>query len=130
MAWRNREMGGWLHRDWNESLSDLPAEVAAELKRPSFSDQQMDLIGTLYQSPFSDEPATKHDDGLAIYSIDVDGTTVRFIEERREILVTIEGRLPTETVNALLSNLRKKLSELENTSFEVVRLDPEASVGT
>ncbi len=130
MAWRNREVGGWLHRDWDEYLSDLPAEVAAELKRPSFSDQQMDLIGTLYQSPFDDEPATKQDDGLAVYSIDVDGTTVRFNEERHEILVTVEGRLPAETVNALLSILRQKVSELENTSYDLVRLDPEAPAGT
>ena len=58
-----------------------------------------------------------------MYLLDVNGTTVRFNEDTYGIVVTVEGPLPAEMVHTIVSAMRDKLSELEKTSYQMVRLE-------
>ena len=118
----NRELGGWLQDGLDELDAEMESEIGVGWRRPTYTDDQLDLIGTLYQSPFSDELATKDDDETESYTLDVDGITVRFNEGMSGITVAIEGELPPETVRTILTTLQQRLSELERTSYVLTRI--------
>lgn len=119
----NKQLGGAIDEHLEQALSDLPVDMAAELALPKVSDDQLAILATLYQSPISGDLAIEHEEQYGVFLLDIDGTTVRFNEDMYDITVTIEGEMPVETANAILSDLRQKLSKLENTTYELISLD-------
>lgn len=117
-----RDIGTRMEDDLQEALADLPSDLVAELTSTP-SDEQFAQLDTLYQSPFSDDIAVEDDDLPRRYRLVIDGTTVRFDEDSYDIVVTVEGQLPATTIDVILSNLRKRLSDIENTHFTVTRID-------
>lgn len=57
-----------------------------------------------------------------MHRINVNGVVVRYNEESWAVRVTIEGDLPTSTTDAIVSDLVNKLSKLEQTPCESIRL--------
>jgi len=57
-----------------------------------------------------------------VHRINVNGVVVRYNEESWAVRVTIEGDLPTSTTDAIVSDLVNKLSKLEQTPCESIRL--------
>lgn len=62
------------------------------------------------------------DDAAGTVRIVVDGVTVRYVEDRRSVRVTLEGALPTAIEAALIEDARRKLSALERTAYTATRL--------
>ncbi|MAE63707.1 MAG: hypothetical protein CMJ18_05500 [Phycisphaeraceae bacterium] len=120
-AW-NRELGISIEDRLDPMLADLSPELDCALT-PEVTDAQIEQIRTLYQSPFSQEIATDDDDEHGRYRLDVKGTTVRFDEGMYEIVVTIEGQLPAETVDRVLTGLHERLANLESTAYTRTRVN-------
>ncbi|MEM9702159.1 MAG: hypothetical protein AAF907_06925 [Planctomycetota bacterium] len=112
-------------------LAEEQIEAISAYKPPTASEESLQAIKTLYQSPFSEEIAeeriTEEEDGEASgfgrYLLSIDGTTVRFDEETDRVVVTVEGELPAATLDAVVSNLRDRLTAVEGAAYEAVRVD-------
>ena len=118
----NREFGISMGDQLDDTLSDLPADLVSELT-PNASNEQVGQIKTLYQSPFTNAIAIEDDENCGRYRLDIEGTTVRFDEDMYSIVVTVEGHLPTKTIDAVLSNLQNRLSDIENTTYTLTHID-------
>ena len=106
-----------------KQLLDMSQDVVDELAL-AVSDEQIEQIDTLYQSPFANGGAVIEDgEEPARYRIDVQGTTVRFDEDMYSVVVTIEGSLPAKATDAILSGLQDRLSQLEGVSYCVRQID-------
>jgi len=117
----DREFGMSLGDRFQEMFAELPAGLAADLT-PKATDEQIALLKTLYQFPVSDDVATEDEEEYGRYRLNVEGTTVRFDEAMYGITVTVEGHLPADTVEAILSHLQTKLSSLERTAYKRTRI--------
>jgi hypothetical protein len=52
----------------------------------------------------------------------IDGVTVRYVEEDARVLVSVEGALPAETIDAVVEDARRKLGALEHCDYVASRL--------
>ena len=59
------------------------------------------------------------EDHPRIFCIEVDGVTVRYVEDHRSVRIVVEGPLPEAQVAALAEDARRKLGELEHTDYVV-----------
>ena len=82
----------------------------------------LDLLAQMYDPPVPHEKIPDNEDEFQVYRISVNGVTVRYNEDSFSIRVTIEGDLPTSTTDAIVSDLRSKLSALERQPYELIRL--------
>lgn len=71
--------------------------------------------------------AGPYDDEWCSHRILVDGICVRFRNESRSIVVTIEGELPKEKVQGITKEMCARLAKLENSECELVWHRPEES---
>jgi hypothetical protein len=76
----------------------------------------------LYAPPVGHARLEDLDDAVGTVRIVVDGVTVRYVEDRRAVRITIEGALPSETTAALIEDARRKLSALERTAYTAAKL--------
>lgn len=104
-----------------QAESQLPPELA-EFCSVDVSDDEIEQKEALYKSPFSDDVAVEDEEEIGRYRLDVQGTTVRFDEEWRRIVVTIEGQLPAEVVNQIVAELKERVSRLEGTAYTLTRV--------
>lgn len=77
---------------------------------------------TLYAARYSppmEHSAVEEDEDAPVGTsrIIIDGVTVRYVEGYREVRITVEGSLPSETVLALVEDARRKLEALERTAY-------------
>jgi len=96
---------------------DMPT-AEEELGKPL----DLELFSRLYKPTVAHEPAVKSGDEHNVYRIKVEGVVVRYVEEMHAIQMTVEGDLPQNTLDALTRDLLDKLSKLENTPCELIRL--------
>jgi hypothetical protein len=80
------------------------------------------LFAELYRPPVPHETLPAAEDEFQAHHIKVAGVVVRYDQDRGAIQVTIEGELPQATVDVLMNDLRDKLSELENSPCQAMRL--------
>jgi len=85
--------------------------------RPDF-----DVLARLYRPDAAHEEAPKLEGENGVYRIRVGGVVVRYVEDMHCIQMTVEGELPQTTIDALASDLRSKMSALENTPCELRQL--------
>jgi hypothetical protein len=120
-AW-NREHGMDLRRRISETLPDFPDTTVDEAPE-AISDAQITMVQTLYQSPFSGEPAIEDEETYGRYLLDVSGVKVRFDEDMFGVTVTVEGQLGDDATGRILDQLSMTLSRIESTGYRVVALD-------
>lgn len=82
----------------------------------------LDLVARLYEPDVSHEKLPAIEDEPSVHRIKIDGIVVRYVDGMASIQMTVEGELPRQTIDALTADLRGKLSALENTECESVRL--------
>jgi len=116
-----RDLGVSMKDQLATAMSDLPADLQAEFER-DFSDQQMDQIATIYQSPFSKDIATEDEEKFSRFRLKIDGVTVRFDEGIDSVTVTVEGTLPSTVVHKMLAILQERLSTIERTEYSLREL--------
>ena len=90
---------------------------------PNVTDEQIEEIETLYQSPLDGALAIADDETYGRYRLSIDDVTVRFDEAMYGVTVTVEGKLPDSKVNSILSQLKQKLASIEKTSYKTTRID-------
>lgn len=110
-------------------LGGRSAEGAGGLGLPSLEDElgqapDLDLFANRYRPPIPHEvlPASEEEERPGVHRIRVDGVVVRYVEDMGTVQVTVEGELPEATLTTLVSDLVEKLSKLENTGCEAIRL--------
>ena len=120
-AW-HRELGVSVEEHLRETLTELPNDAVSELV-PKATDEQIAQIASLYKSPFADALAISDVEHYGRYTLDVQGTTVRFDEDMYNIIVTVEGQLSSNVANDILVRLQERLTKLENAAYTVTRVD-------
>jgi hypothetical protein len=95
---------------------------------PSLEEQlgvppDLNLAAQLYKPNVAfDEVPRLEEDAYGVHRIKIDGLIVRYVEDSHCIQLTVEGELPQQTADALTSDLVRKMSILENTACELIRL--------
>lgn len=108
----NLEMG-W-KPDLEQSLSKLQHKLGMM--------PDIQLIEALYHPQLPHDVIPRHEDEHATYRIRINGCVVRYVEDFRQILITIEGELPEQIQTALIADLKSKLAMLEGTTYSSQRL--------
>jgi hypothetical protein len=118
---------------WAKQIPELnkPDGELARLKQqfeiPSLQDElgkppDLDLFAQLYKPSVVREELAGSEDEYNVHRIKVEGVVVRYVEEMESVQMTVEGELPQKTLDAITHDLLKKLSALENTPCELIRL--------
>jgi hypothetical protein len=102
---------------------NLP-DFAKEFGLPSLEEElggapNLDLLEKLYTPAWPHEHLPSSDEEYNVHRIRVADVVVRYVEEMHAVQMTVEGELPPLAVEALTSDLRAKLSSLENAPFEL-----------
>jgi hypothetical protein len=81
-------------------------------KRPD-----LDLVEDLFRPPILHESIPQAGEEYNVFRIRVGGVVVRYMVDMHSIQLTIEGDLDKQSVNAISTDLVKKMSALENREF-------------
>ena len=96
---------------------DLPT-LEEELGQPP----DLDLFARRYQPPVPHEKLGAADAEYNVHRIQIAGVTIRYVEGRLSVQLTVEGELPQPTLAVLTRDLLEKLAALESSPCERVRL--------
>jgi hypothetical protein len=89
----------------------------AERLRDLGANPRKDLIETLYTPDLPHSKMAEITDEHRVYRLCVEGVTVRYVEGRHDIRLTVEGVLPSRTVEMIRLDLLTKLTAIENTTI-------------
>jgi hypothetical protein len=103
---------------WKEDLAKQLEQLGNELG----TQPDLDLAEQLFCPPLPHEQLPSADSEFNIVRIKVDGILVRYVADTHSIQMTVEGALPLASVQVLASDLREKMSKLENAPFELKQL--------
>jgi hypothetical protein len=78
----------------------------------------MDLLETLYTPEVPHLKITEMTDERPVHRLCVEGVTVRYVEGWHDIRLTVEGVLPSRTVEMIRLDLLNKLTAVENTAIK------------
>ncbi len=81
-----------------------------------------DIAANLYCPQLPHAPMPELEDEYRVFRIQVDGVVVRYVEDMYSIQINVEGELPRPAIDALASDLRDKLTALENAPCESKQL--------
>jgi hypothetical protein len=82
----------------------------------------LSLFPLLYQPDLAHETVPDAESEYRVHRLKIDDVIVRYVEDSYSIQMTIEGDLPASTIDDLRADLLRKLSALENTECEWMRL--------
>ncbi|MBI3206048.1 MAG: hypothetical protein HYZ29_31220 [Myxococcales bacterium] len=102
---------------WAERFPHIGA-----FRHPSAPSNNLQLFQRRYQPPLAHDVLPELDDEYGVHRIRLQGVVVRYVEKSHSVQMTVEGRLPPKTVDALARDLWDKLTELEGASCELVPL--------
>jgi hypothetical protein len=71
---------------------------------------------------FDDEEEEDDASEFGVTRIEVDGVTVCYVEDSYNILLTVEGELAKETIDALLDDLTQKLTKTDENEYRATQL--------
>lgn len=120
-ALQDKELSGMVSQQMEKLLDDIgdPELREALSLTPPPSDPA--VLEGLYSPPMPHEKVPQHEDEYNVSRINVDGVIIRYVEESHCIMVTVEGDLPQSTLDGIVTDLRDKLSQLEQTAYRVTR---------
>jgi hypothetical protein len=99
---------GW-KKELDEQMEQLEKKLGA---RPD-----LDLAENLFRPPFPHQAGPKVGDEYKVFRANVDGVVVRYVVDMHSIQLTLEGDLSPLSVDAITSDVVRKLSLLENAEF-------------
>jgi hypothetical protein len=96
---------------WQSSMQSLTELLGAA--------PDLHLFDQLFKPgiPHSNVPSSKEE--FRVHRIEISGVIVRYVEGAYSIQITVEGDLPTTTMQTITSDLLGKFSALENTPSEL-----------
>ncbi len=99
---------------------DRFADARAERLRDLGPEPRLDLLDILYVPvvPHTALPEQKED--FRVHRVAVEGIVVRYVESGYDIVMTVEGVLPAQTIARLCADLQEKLAAIENTRIDCV----------
>jgi hypothetical protein len=98
---------------WSKELREQMEQLEAELgTRPN-----LDLVDDLFHPPIPHEPIPQVEDEYNVFRITILGVVIRYVVEAHSIQLTVEGDLDQPSVDAVTSDLARKMSALENANF-------------
>jgi hypothetical protein len=98
---------------WNKELLTQTAQLEEQLGiRPD-----LDLLDNVFCPPISHQVVPQSETEYNVFRIIVNGIVVRYVVTSDAIQLTVEGDLTPAQVEAITTDLVKKLSALENTTF-------------
>jgi hypothetical protein len=103
---------------WKKELQEQTERLRQELGIAP----DLDLFSKLYVPDISHEVVPQLENEYRVFRIKMNGVVVRYVQDSHAIQMTVEGLLPQDIVNALASDLQKKLTALENTRYELIQL--------
>ena len=121
--WWNRELNLDMQSHIKESFEGLDEEFLEDLV-PVISEEQLEDIQKLYQSPFNDSLAQDDEENYGRYLLEVEKTVVRFDEDMYGVTITIEGQLPQDKSEKLLSTIKARLEALDDSAYKVTKIHP------
>ena len=112
-----------------ESADSELARLKKQFEIPTLKEElgkspDLEMFARLYKPPLAYEELAKSEseEEYNVRRINVAGVVVRYVEEMTGIQMTVEGELPQKTLDILTRDLLDKLSALENSPCEIVRL--------
>lgn len=138
-ALETRDCQRWLLMREDEGLNELwhVEEVAqaersqrwskwAKLDKSRFAERghviDADLFEARFTPPIPHRRLEPDPDAYRVHRIEVDGVTVRFVEDMEEIAVTVEGKLGDDLLTALERYGIETYSALEGVPYKSIRL--------
>ncbi len=112
----------WLRRLLEDRVSGRSEDkrgFRAERLRDLGANPRLDLLETLYTP---DIPHSKITDEHRVHRLCVEGGTVRYVEGSGDIKLTVEGILPSQTVEIIRLDLLTKLEAIENATIDCTRM--------
>jgi hypothetical protein len=97
---------------------DRFADRRAERLRDLCEEPRLDLVETLYAPNVPHAKLPEIEDEFRVTRVSIDGVTVRYVEDGYDVRLTVEGKLPPDTVELVRSDLLKKLEAIENTRID------------
>ncbi|MES0098340.1 hypothetical protein [Mesorhizobium sp. M0019] len=80
------------------------------------------MLETLYTPDVPHSKMPEITDEHRVYRLCVEGVTVRYVEDWYDIQLTVEGVLPSRTVEMIRLDLLAKLTAIENTTINCTHL--------
>lgn len=99
---------------WNEQLN-LKIESATPPK-------DREAFENLYRPSVAHRAMPENEDEHNVFRIEIEGVTVRYVEEYEELMMTVEGTLPNEMVEGLRDDLLGKLQRATGKKLDVGRM--------
>ncbi len=118
----NRKLGLSTKNHLKETFNDFSDDIIAEMT-PNVTDQQIEEIEQLYKSPFDGSLAIEDEEHYGRYRHSIDEVTVRFDEDMYGVTVTIEGDLPANKTEFILSQLKQRLATIESTKYKTTPIN-------
>jgi len=98
----------------NQEYKKQYESLKKELRKELGTLPDLKLLETLYKPNVATEIIEKNDDDeCGVYRIRVGDVIVRYVEDIRDIIVTIEGELPSDIVERLKKDVMEKFAALE-----------------
>ena len=108
--------------NWNRQAKWGTEKEEALLKDSLEGEPDEKAYESLYRPPVTIAlPREDSEDSRAV-RVDVDGVTVRFNSKGCEIVITIEGALPTDIADVIVEDCRSKLERVERSSVRAIRI--------
>ena len=80
------------------------------------------MLETLYTPDVLHSKMPQITDEHRVYRLCVEGVTVRYVEGWHDIRLTVEGVLPSRTVEMIRLDLLTKLTAIENTTVNCIEV--------
>lgn len=118
------------HLNWLRSLlsdrkwgrSEDRSSFRAERLRELGPNPRIDLLETLYTPDVPHSKMPEVTEEHRVHRLCVEGVTVRYVEGWHDIRLTIEGALPSRTVEAIRLDLLTKLTAIENSTINCTQV--------
>ena len=115
----------WLRRRLSDRASGRPEDSDSFRARHLSHlgpNPRIDLLETLYTPDVPHSKRPEVPDEHRVYRLCVEGVTVRYVEGRHDVRLTVEGVLPDRTVEMIRLDLLTKLTAIENTAIDCIQV--------
>lgn len=111
-------------KEFNLPESPLLAQLHEQGLMPTLEEElggapDFDLFRRRFTPDVPHEALPESEEEFSVYRIKVAGLVVRYVEEGHAVQMTVEGELPSLTVEALTKDLQEKLAALERAAVKV-----------
>jgi hypothetical protein len=116
--WEMRMLLFYDEAEWREQLQ----ENLQILREKTGAIPDLKTVRGLYRPEIPHEEMPEREDEGSVFRVKIHDTVVRYVQETKSVVITVEGKLDDAVTKALVDDLRSKIEVLENTSCMVTDL--------